>query len=55
MPGLGDPGPKSAAFYFVSVASLDDAPNEDIAKGPVRLLDGKHDLTDRAPEDPRFM
>ena len=42
-------------FYFVSVASLDDADLDELAAAPIRYVDGWHDRFDQPPEDTRLM
>jgi hypothetical protein len=52
--GKGEHGPGDRPFYFIAVASLDDADPDEIA-GSIRYVDGRHDRYDRAPEDMRLL
>jgi hypothetical protein len=50
--GVGGDEP---AFFFVAVASLDDADREELAAAPLRFVDGRDDRRDRAPTDTRLL
>jgi len=52
--GRGEYGPGGGQFYFIAVASLDDADPDEIAAS-IRHVDGRHDRYDRPPEDIRLM
>ena len=53
--GRGEHGPEGGPFYFIAVASLDDAARDDLAAAPIKYVDGKHDQYDRPPSDTRLM
>lgn len=53
-PGRGEHGPGEGAFYFVPLASLDDANTDELAAA-IRYVDGRHGRYDRQPEDIRLM
>jgi hypothetical protein len=46
--GRGDHGPGGGPFYFIAVASLDDADPDELAAS-IRYVDGRHDRFDRVP------
>src|SRR6266550_2390404 len=52
--GKGENGPKGGTFYFIAVASLDNADPDELATS-VRYVDGRHDRYDRRPDDTRLM
>ncbi len=43
------------AFVAVAVACLDDVEAEDLIAAPVRYLDGRNDVWDRAPDEVRHL
>jgi len=49
LPALG------GIFHAVPVTTLDDAPADDLAGSPIHFADGRHDHTDRTPEDVRLL
>jgi hypothetical protein len=53
--GWGEHESLGGKFYFVSVASLDDADPDELAGAPVRYADGRHDRFNQAPEDTRLL
>ena len=42
-------------FYALSVASLDNVDQEELAAAPMRFVDGRHDRFDQAPTDTRLL
>jgi hypothetical protein len=52
--GRGEHGPRGGEFYFIPVASLDDAGPDELA-ATIRYLDGRRDRYDSPPEDIRLM
>jgi len=52
--GNGEHGPGGGPFYFIAVASLDDA-DPDVLAASIRYVDGRHDRFDRPPDDIRLM
>jgi hypothetical protein len=53
--GWGEHESFGGKFYFVSVASLDDADPDELAAAPIRYVDGRHDRFDQPPNDIRLM
>ncbi|MBI3715469.1 MAG: GFA family protein [Betaproteobacteria bacterium] len=53
-PGYGEQGPGGGPFYFVAVASLDDADAGELASS-IKYVDGQHGRYDRTPEDIRLL
>lgn len=54
-PGRGDLEAMGGVFYAVQVPLLDDVDPDELAAGPIRYVDGRHDHFDRAPSDIRFL
>jgi hypothetical protein len=52
--GQGEHGPSGGPFYFIAIASLDDADPDELSDS-IRYVDGRHDRFDRPPEDIRLM
>jgi hypothetical protein len=52
--GRGEHGPRGGPFYFIAVASLDDADPDELAAS-IRYVDGRHDQFDQPPDDIRLM
>jgi hypothetical protein len=53
--GWGEHESMGGRFYFVSIASLDDADPEELAAAPIKYVDGRHDRFDQPPEDTRIL
>jgi hypothetical protein len=53
--GWGEHESFGGRFYFVSVASLDDADPEELAAAPIRYVDGRYDRFNQPPEDTRLL
>ncbi|MGH7866016.1 MAG: GFA family protein, partial [Candidatus Binataceae bacterium] len=53
--GWGEHESMGGKWYFVSVASLDDADRDELAAAPIRYVDGRHDRFNQPPEDTRLM
>ena len=53
-PGYGEHGPQGGPFYFIPVATLDDADPDVLARG-LNYVDGRRNRFDRAPEDIRLL
>jgi hypothetical protein len=54
-PGWGEHESFGGKFYFIPVASLDDADPDELAAAPVKYSDGRHDRFDQAPQDTRLL
>jgi len=52
--GQGEHGPGGGPFYFIAIASLDDADPDELSDS-IRYVDGRHDRYDRPPDDIRLM
>jgi hypothetical protein len=52
--GRGEHGPEGGPFYFIAVASLDDADADELAAS-IRYLDGRNDRYHLPPDDIRLM
>lgn len=52
--GRGEHGPNGGEFYFVALASLDDADPDELAAS-IRYVDGRHNRYDRSPDDVRLL
>ena len=52
--GRGEHGPRGGPFYFIAVASLDDADPDELAAS-IRYVDGRHDQFGQPPDDIRLM
>lgn len=52
---MGEHESMGGKWYFVSVASLDDADPDELAAAPVRYGDGRHDRFNQSAEDTRLM
>jgi hypothetical protein len=52
--GSGEYVPGGDPFYFIAVASLDDADADELSNS-IRYVDGRHDRSDRPPDDIRLM
>jgi hypothetical protein len=52
--GRGEHGPQGGLFYFIAVASLDDADPDELAAS-IRYVDGRQNRFDRQPDDIRLM
>jgi len=53
--GWGDAEELGGKWYFVSVASLDDADIEELAAAPIRYADGRHNRFNQPPADIRLL
>ena len=52
--GQGEYGSGRGPFYFIAIASLDDADPDELSDS-IRYVDGRHDRFDRPPDDIRLM
>ena len=52
--GQGEYGSGRGPFYFIAIASLDDADPDELSDS-IRYVDGRHDRYDRPPDDIRLM
>jgi hypothetical protein len=53
--GRGELPALGGTFHAVPLTTLDDAPADDLAASPIHFADGRHDRTDRVPEDIRLL
>jgi hypothetical protein len=53
--GRGDLPALGGVFHAVPLTTLDDASPDELAGSPIHFADGRHDRTDRAPEDIRLL
>jgi hypothetical protein len=52
--GRGEHGPQGDPFYFIAVASIDNADPDELAAS-IHYVDGRHDRFDQPPQDVRLM
>jgi hypothetical protein len=54
-PGRGELAALGGVFYAVQVQLLDGVDPDELARAPIRYLDGRNDRFDQVPADVRFL